>query len=749
MAERKVINKGVQCKVRVSGDLLSDGTEYTAVLYYNAHTSKFRITTTATCSPSEFVDEITGEVTNKLTCVFVFTPEQTLTLKEGDVIFEVYDVDKNDMLFNDTFAVVRPTSLSGINYNENNTITLTDNGKHIIKGYDYALVDIIPAKEVQNYTITKNGSYSYTPDNDYNSLFVTVDVSVTPMLQHKTLQIDNSKGEWNISPDSGYAGLSSVLVLPVYEQKTFTENGIYAPSENYCGYNLVTVDVQPPLQNKQYIVETYNGSETVTPDEGYYGLNSVMVIPKSLSATFDNNGTYTIPDGYCGYNTVVVDVQPLLEDRDFDLNNLNALVTCSVNSSSYYGMSSVNIYREFESLSITENGTYTANPELAGITQVTVDVQPTLEALQIDVTEKALIEYTPDKSDGYNYVSVRPVTQTKTITTNGTYTADDGYCGFDTITVNIPTQEKSVTYNTNGSFEVTPDSGKDLSKVNVDVDFILDMSNAEGDKSNWFRGCQTSGPLHITNVTNKVTNLSHSMRCPNITELRGTETWDTSQVTSMLWMFSNCKALTSLDLSGWDTSSVTNFQNIFHACTKIQTYNGISKLVTSAATNIASFFAYDYHLQSVDVSEWDTSNVVLAYSVFLYCSELQELDLTKWECGKIYECVSIIRCTPYISSYSPSSLTTVIGSHTLAEVEAGTVVALKDMGKSVATVDYQGTPRLLYASALALFNGLYDKTGATTGTLKFSNTAFNTYTTEQQTTLRTIASNKNYTLTLV
>ena len=67
-------------------------------------------------------------------------------------------------------------------------------------------------------------------------------------------------------------------------------------------------------------------------------------------------------------------------------------------------------------------------------------------------------------------IYVAPLLQSKTITSNGDIVADTGYVGLLKVTVNvpaIPTQEKSVTITENGTTEVTPDSGKNLSKVTV------------------------------------------------------------------------------------------------------------------------------------------------------------------------------------------------------------------------------------------------------------------------------------------
>lgn len=46
---------------------------------------------------------------------------------------------------------------------------------------------------------------------------------------------------------------------------------------------------------------------------------------------------------------------------------------------------------------------------------------------------------------------------------------------------------------------------------------------------------------------------------------------DTSKVTNMKYMFYDCSALTSLDLSGWDTSKVINMGGMFKYCSALKT----------------------------------------------------------------------------------------------------------------------------------------------------------------------------------
>ena len=141
--------------------------------------------------------------------------------------------------------------------------------------------------------------------------------------------------------------------------------------------------------------------------------------------TITENGTYTYDEGYTGLGEVVVEVpseEPVLE-----------------------------------TLNVVENGTYMPSGNVDGYDEVIVNVPETTLG-ELSVTENGV--YEPTSVDGYNRVEVdvNPPLQDKTITTNGTFTADSGYYGLDEVTVDIDTvhnQDKTITEN--GTY--TADSG--------------------------------------------------------------------------------------------------------------------------------------------------------------------------------------------------------------------------------------------------------------------------------------------------
>lgn len=78
-------------------------------------------------------------------------------------------------------------------------------------------------------------------------------------------------------------------------------------------------------------------------------------------------------------------------------------------------------------------------------------------------------------------VGIVPKLQSKSVATNGSVVADEGYCGLDSVTVAVPatpTQEKTVDLAmASGNQVISPDAGKNLSKVTVTKPSTLVASN--------------------------------------------------------------------------------------------------------------------------------------------------------------------------------------------------------------------------------------------------------------------------------
>ena len=91
-------------------------------------------------------------------------------------------------------------------------------------------------------------------------------------------------------------------------------------------------------------------------------------------------------------------------------------------------------------------------------------------------------------------------------------------------------------------------------------------------------------------------------------------------------MFSGCSSLTSLDLSNFNTTNVESMGAMFFNCTKLSSLN-VSSFDTSNVNNMYRLFSGCSSLTSLDLSNWDASNVDYnnANDMFKNCSELKTL----------------------------------------------------------------------------------------------------------------------------
>ena len=160
---------------------------------------------------------------------------------------------------------------------------------------------------------------------------------------------------------------------------------------------------------------------------------------------------------------------------------------------------------------------------------------------------------------------------------------------------------------------------------------------------------------------------------------------DTITLTNMKDMFRNCSSLQSLDVSNWDVSNVTSIYNMFYGCSS---------------------------LKELDVRNWDTRNLKKIYNTFNSCISLQMLDVSKWDASKV-ETITI----PFGGC---TSLKSIIGNKSIDDVLENNIGALN--GLKISVNPFPGTPNIDRASLRALINGLADLTGQTAQTLTLGDT---------------------------
>ena len=250
------------------------------------------------------------------------------------------------------------------------------------------------------------------------------------------------------------------------ETLTATQNGqTYTPSQGNVGFSSVTVQVpQPSVESTKTVNITENTTTIITPSDNYNSIGQLEIITDIPSIvnnqnlqTIISNGTYTPDTGYSGFNSFTVNIpQPSIQqnkqitlsnnqtgliirpDNDFDAFdqitvNVNVPTTDSVINNQ--NVNSNNL--------ITRNGFYAPDNDHTGFNAFTVAI-PLQNDKNINVNGKIgqTILFTPDAGyAGFEQTRITvipPAYQTKTITSNGTYTPDSNYDGFSSVTVNVP-----------------------------------------------------------------------------------------------------------------------------------------------------------------------------------------------------------------------------------------------------------------------------------------------------------------------
>jgi surface protein len=196
--------------------------------------------------------------------------------------------------------------------------------------------------------------------------------------------------------------------------------------------------------------------------------------------------------------------------------------------------------------------------------------------------------------------------------------------------VSIGSENGSLEANTNGSGMFSYlDNVDTLDLTGLDTSNMTSMSymfyNSNSLKSINLSNFNTSKLLYANNMFNGCTSLE-SLDLSN---------FNTSKVTNFSNMFRDCQKMKEINLSNFDTSSATTFANLFHNCSSLTTLD-LSSFNTNKVTYMGSMFYNCSSLTSLDLSNFNTSNVInMGYGMFYNCKSLKELDLSSFNTNKV------------------------------------------------------------------------------------------------------------------
>lgn len=221
-----------------------------------------------------------------------------------------------------------------------------------------------------------------------------------------------------------------------------------------------------------------------------------------------------------------------------------------------------------------------------------------------------------------------------------------------------------------------------------------------------FSGCKTLEYIDISSFnTENVTDMSEMFQEVSLIKVLNVSHFITKNVKKFSFMFYGMSSLSNLDVSNFDTSSATVLSNMFRGCKNIANLTLSEKFVTSSVTDMSFMFASMNSLTELDLSYFDTRSVTNMKFMFYDLNKLEVLDVSSFDMTNVTDVSNMF--------FNIARLRSIIGSHTLEEVESETVTALRGLKVSL-KIESSVLER---ASILALLKGLADLTGGTSQTI--------------------------------
>ena len=672
---------------------------------------------------------------------------------------------------------------------QNKTLNVTENGSTRLmpdEGY-YALhtVDVnvnVPNPELESKTIeiTQNGSTYITPDSKYGLSSVTVNTNVQPALQNKTVEYTEN-GQYSVTNDDGFYGLKqakiNVSIPNVSTAVTITENGttILTPDNGY--YNQVNIDVQvpdPELESKTIDI-TENGTMNITPDSAY-GLSNVTVNTnvqpplqeKEILIGINERKEITPDTEYYGLSKVTVQSPDVpLQNKDITITQNGS--TRLMPDEGYYALHTVDVNvnvpnpeLESKTVSITNNGTTNIAPDSKyGLSNVTVNtnVQPNLQNKDVTISKNGTQTITKDNGyDGLGNV---------TVTTN----VEGGGSIGNYIKIQTPFKGTSIIQCINGTLDITKWDLRIenyyhtfynlnyLNKIILPIDFFYQENKNDVLESWTFKNCTHLAEIENIDKTRISLNRFDGTfsNCTSLTSLDLSykpeyNYWDMSGVENMETCFEDCSNLTTLNIDGWDRAKLSYSYYMFSNCYKLGgiirlgAHNAIRNNYTFKNCKMIDEIYYDNDGYDNEAHNYnDLCNMLyFAYG----CTNLKKAsikgrrvhqeDLMFGDCTNI-EWVDMTGCdySKYMSGYTSTSnvepyrkctkLKTLIGDHTLQEVENGDITIYDGLGLSqprFSSYYFSPLSSLRYSSMLAIAKGLGEHTYTSTQYIRFNTTAW-------------------------
>ena len=114
---------------------------------------------------------------------------------------------------------------------------------------------------------------------------------------------------------------------------------------------------------------------------------------------------------------------------------------------------------------------------------------------------------------------------------------------------------------------------------------------------------------------------------------------DISELDDLSYVFDRLNEVEVIDISGWDTSNVITMDCMFRKCTKLKNIIGIENLDVSKLEDATSMFYGCENLVELDLINWNPVSLQNAQQMFFNCSNLKIIkNIENWQLPNI-KCV--------------------------------------------------------------------------------------------------------------
>ncbi len=219
----------------------------------------------------------------------------------------------------------------------------------------------------------------------------------------------------------------------------------------------------------------------------------------------------------------------------------------------------------------------------------------------------------------------------------------------------VTTNEREHTYNTSGTYKIksqiwhNPHNITGNSAINTNLKSSLTkVYRVPKDNTNGysyslrdsFRDCSKLTYADLTNLDvdryDRVTTMFQG--CTTITEIRfpnGFLRGCTNNNEGASSLFYNCSSLQTIDVSNWDTSNVRIMAQLFYGCSSLTSLD-LSSWNTSNVTDMNTMFSGCTKLQTITgLENWNTSKVTNMLRMFQECSSLTTLNVSNWNTSNV------------------------------------------------------------------------------------------------------------------